>query len=104
MFIKVKFLKSHPGFSYFAGDTGLISPKAAEKLLQGGYIMIIPEAEIYVPPEKINPLPADLPGRDVLFVAGFDTIAGIKEAGDSLLDAGISNTTLKRVKTYLKDK
>jgi len=106
MFIKVKFLKSHPDYGYFAGDTGLISPKAAEKLLQGGYIMLIPEAEIYNAPipERINPLPEDMPGRERLFDAGFVTIEEIKEAGDSLLDAGISNTILKRVKTFLKDK
>jgi len=107
MFIKVKFLKSHPDFGYFAGDTGLISPKAAEKLLQGGYIMIIPEAEIYtapIPPAKVNPLPEDMPGRDRLFDAGFVTIEEIKEAGDSLLDAGISNNILKKVTAYLKDK
>lgn len=106
MFIKVKFLKSHPDFGYFANDTGTISPQAAEKLLKGGYIMLIPEAELYNDriPERVNPLPADLPGRDRLFDAGFTTLEGIKEAGDSLLDAGISNTILKKVTAYLRDK
>lgn len=106
MFIKVKFLKSHPDYGYFTGDTGMISPKAAEKLLQGGYIMFIPEAEIYNDPipEKVNLLPEDMPERERLFDAGFTTIEEIKEAVNSMLTAGISNTILKKVKNYLKDK
>lgn len=101
--IKVKWLKAHYSFAYSKGDVGFVTPEWAEKLLQGGYIMLIPEAEKYV--EEINPLPVNLPGRDKLFPAGYDNIEKIKSVagGDVLLDV-VSNTILKKIKTYLKDK
>jgi len=99
--IKVKWLKAHHAFAYSAGNIGSVTPDAAAKLLKGGYIMLLPADEDEPP---ANPLPEDLPGRDVLFESGFDTIEKVKKAGDSLLDTGISGNTLKRVKSYLKDK
>ena len=109
--VKVKFLKSHPAFGYFAGDVGTITPEWAEKLLAQGYILPIPDAltEITGPapaaPGKVNTLPDDLPARDKLFAAGFNSLEKIKEAGDSLLDVvGISNNILKKITKYLKDK
>jgi hypothetical protein len=99
---KVKFLKSHPAYSYFAGDSGEITDEAASKLLSQGFIIIVPEPEKRESKKVVNPLPEDLPGRDKLFEVGFDSILKIKEAGDSLLDAGISNTTFKKIVSYLK--
>jgi hypothetical protein len=102
--VKVKWLKAHPKFAYVAGDVGYVTPEWAEKLLPEGYIIPIPEAEIVeFKKDPVNPLPDDLPGRDKLFTAGFDSLEKIKEAGDGLLDVvGISNAMLKKIKKYLK--
>lgn len=108
--IKVKWLKAHHKFAYSKGDTGYVTPDWAEKLLEGGYIILVPEAEGTVPAPAAappaapaeNPLPEDLPGREKLFVAGFKTLDELRSAGDSLLDAGISVTMLKKITKYLK--
>jgi hypothetical protein len=114
--IKVKFLKSHSAFSYFAGEVGYVTPAWAEKLLPLGYIIIIPEEIKEFGPSGdagsgsasdgsgvTNTLPADLPARDKLFAAGFDTIEKVRAAGDGLLDVvGVSNNILKKINKYLK--
>jgi hypothetical protein len=105
--IRVKFLKSHPGYAYFAGDMGIVSPEAAEKMLAGGYILPLPEEsnEPIVNEIKgdLNTLPPDLPGRDKIFEAGYLTVESVKDAGDKLLDIpGISNAMLKKISKYLE--
>jgi hypothetical protein len=100
--IKVLFLKSHPDYGYFANDVGTVTPEAAEKLLKKGYILPLPEEDKGKMLEKENPLPEGLPGRTVIYDAGFNTLEKIKEAGDSLLDCGISAATLKKVKKFLE--
>lgn len=105
--IKVKWLKAHFRFAYTAGDVGYVTPVNAEMLLAGGYILLIPDAEkeIIAVPEKVNTLPEDLPARDKLFAAGYDTVEKVKDAGDGLLDVvGVSNNILKKITRYLKDK
>jgi hypothetical protein len=110
--VKVKFLKSHPSFAYFAGDVGFITAAWAAKLLDEGYILPIPDAVGEVVFTTVastasetkvieNPLPKDLPGRNKLFAAGFDTLEKIKEAGDSLLDCGISKNIATQIKKYV---
>jgi hypothetical protein len=104
--VTVKFLKPHSSFSYFAGDIGEVTPESAAKLLAGGFIIPVPDeikSEEFELKGPVNPLPEDLPARAVLFESGFTTILQIKEAGDSLLDAGISKATLKKVSKYIKD-
>lgn len=96
-YVKVLWLKSHWDYAYSAGDNGIVDANRAPVLLKEGYIIPVPDTI----EEKVNPLPEDLPGRTTIFNAGFDTLEKIKEAGDSLLDAGISTTTLKKVKAYL---
>jgi hypothetical protein len=96
-YIKVKFIKAAPKFAYTAGDVGMIDADRAPDLVKGGYVIPLPDE--YEPVK--NPLPEDLPGRDKLFEAGFDTVKKIKEAGDGLLDAGISKTMLTKIKKYL---
>jgi len=96
-YVKVKFLRAAPKYAYSAGDIGIVSADKAPGLLSGGYIIILPEED----DQKENLLPEDLPGRDKLFAAGFDSVEKVKAAGDSLLDA-VSNTMLKKIKAYLK--
>jgi hypothetical protein len=96
-YVKVKWVKAHWDYAISAGDVGIVDALRAPQLLEKGFIIPIPDAEDV----KDNPLPEDFPARSVLFNAGFDNLDKIREAGDSLLDAGISNTTLKKVKAYL---
>lgn len=98
-YVKVKWVKCHWDYAYSAGDNGIVDARRAPELLKGGFIIPIPDME----EEKENPLPADLPGRTALFNAGYETLDKIRASGDSLLDAGISTTTLKKIKKYLSE-
>jgi hypothetical protein len=110
--IKVKFIKSHSAFAYFAGEVGFVTPAWAEKLLPEGYIIIIPEEIKEFGPSATlgttdggvtNTLPEDMPARDKLFAAGFDSVEKVRAAGDGLLDVvGVSNNILKKITKYLK--
>jgi hypothetical protein len=99
--IKVKWLKAHWDYAYSEGDLGYVSHENAPKLLKGGFVLPLPEEEIIFQ-TPVNPLPEDFPAREIIFNAGFDTFERIKEAGDSLLDVGISKTTLKKIQKYLE--
>jgi hypothetical protein len=96
--IKVKFAKAHWLFSYFAGDIGYVTPENAEMLLNGGYALPLPDDG---EADKVNPLPEDMPARDILFDQGFDSVDKVKEAGDSLTDIkGIGKGTLKQLAAW----
>lgn len=95
--VRVIWLKGYPGHVSFAGLKSSVDASLAPKLFKDGFIQLLPDEQ----EESVNTLPEDLPARDKLFAAGFTTIDQVKEAGDSLLDAGISNTTLKKIKSYL---
>jgi hypothetical protein len=99
-YIPVLWVKAHSKYAYSAGQEGIVKADQVPDLIKGGYLIPVTETQ----EKKINPLPDDLPGRDKLFEAGFDDLQKIREAGDSLLDAGISNTTCKKINTYLKGK
>ncbi len=97
--IKVKWVKPHPRYAYFAGDVGTVKVEKVKELLDKGYIIPIPDQE----DKKDNPLPEDLPARDILYEAGFDTVEKVKEAGESLADIkGIGKGTLKQLAEYFK--
>lgn len=100
--IKVKWVKAHPKYAYVAGDTGYVRADVVEELVSKGYVIPLPD-EIKAPVVEVNPLPEDMPGREKLYAAGFKSADAIKLAGDSLLDAGISNAILKKITKYLKD-
>jgi hypothetical protein len=120
--IKVKWLKPHSSFGYFAGDLGYVTADWAAKLVATGYVMLLPEDGLVIPavpssPPVVpliggqisgskddNPLPEDLPGREKLFEAGYRELEKIKEAGDLLMDAGISKSMCKSIAKYLKAK
>jgi hypothetical protein len=42
-YIKVRFLKPHPSFSYKEGSIGKLTPENAIKLLEGDFIEVLPE-------------------------------------------------------------
>jgi hypothetical protein len=112
--IKVKWIKAHPKFAYSKGDIGYVTPEWAEKLMDEGCVILVPTPEEVTvpevatpaePPAPVNTLPEDLPGREKLFAAGFDTAEKVKEVsgGDALLDVGISVAMMKKIKKYFKE-
>jgi hypothetical protein len=96
-YVRVLWIKAHHRYAYSAGNHGIVDAAFASDLIKGGYIIPLPDTV----EEKVNTLPQDFPGRTVLFSSGFDNLEKIRQAGDSLLDAGISKATLTKVKTYL---
>ena len=97
-FIKVRWVKKHWDFAYPVGSIGTVDALVAPKLLNEGFIIPLPDEK-----EEIkNPLPENFPARDRLFDLGFTTVEGVKEAGESLLSEGLSNTTLKKINAYIK--
>jgi len=98
--IKVKFLKAHPEFAYSAGSVGEVTEENAARLLNSGYIIILPEDGNE---DVVNTLPEDFPARDILFAEGFDTAEKVKEAGESILDVkGIGKGTYKQIVAYFE--
>lgn len=96
--VRVKFLKSHYAFGYFAGDNGEIDAEAAARLIKTGHVVPVSTDDS----DNDNPLPEDLPARDLLFNAGFTDLKKITEAGESLTDIeGIGKGTLKKITEYL---
>lgn len=79
--LKIKFKKSHPDYAYFAGDPAELPSDAVEALVESGHVILFPGE----PEKAINPLPADLPCRDILFDNGFKTVEEITAAGESIL-------------------
>lgn len=99
--IKVKWIKAHWDYGYFAGEVGIVDSSRAQKLLKGGFIIPLPDEE--KEEEVGNPLPDGLPGRAILFDFGFKTVEEVKSAADSvLLDTGISPATLKKIRKFIK--
>lgn len=97
-YIKAKWLKPHPQYAYFAGDTGEINAENAAKLIAGGHIIPLPDDEDI----EENTLPEDLPGREKLFEAGFGSVENVREAGDSLSDL-LTKAELKKLNNYLEE-
>jgi hypothetical protein len=100
--IRVKWLKAHSKFAYSAGDLGMVTPDWAEKLVAEGYIIPIPGViRDGSGSGTVNPLPEDLPGRDILFTAGFDTPEKVKDmTRDDMLDAGVSKSVAAKISKY----
>lgn len=64
--IRVKWNKSHPAFGYFAGQQGEVDDKHIEMLSNGGYVQVLPGDD-----GDDNPLPTELPARDLLHENGY---------------------------------
>jgi hypothetical protein len=99
VFVKVKFLKAHHEFAYSAGDIGMVQDDKAAKLLNAGYVIILPDD---ASAGLSNPLPEDFPGRDLLFEAGFDSVEKIVAAGEAITDVkGIGKGTVKAIEKWV---
>lgn len=93
--IHVQFIKSGSpyGFGYSAGATGVIlDEKQAKELESLGVLKIIP------PPCE---LPENLPGRDKLIKAGFNTIEELKNISDITEVEGIGKQLASKIAAYI---
>ena len=96
--LKIQFLKSHPEFAYFVGDNAELPADKVSELVQSGHVILYPgETE-----KEENPLPVDLPCRDVLYEYGFSTIEEIAEIGENItVLSRINKKQAEKIKQFL---
>lgn len=98
--VNVIFVKAHPKYAYFTGETGEIDSAEASRLMKEGYVMPLADTSPVTGGDK-NPLPEDLPVRDLLWAEGFDAVEKIVEAGESLQEIkGIGKKTYVDIMDY----
>jgi len=96
--LKIQWLKSHPDFAYFKGDNAELTADKVAELTVSGHVILFPG----VAEKEVNPLPEDLPSRELLFENGFLTIDQIKEAGEGLKEIkGIGKKSFEDITAYL---
>lgn len=72
-------------------------------LYNAGYLIILPDEATDVL-TNVNPLPAELPGREILFEEGFTSLDKIKEAGESLkLIKGIKQKMYTMIMAFIDE-
>lgn len=98
--LKIQFLKSHPEFAYFVGDNAELPADKVSELVQSGHVILFPgETE-----KEENPLPIDLPCRDILFESGYTSIKDLVIAGDSITRlAGINKKQAEKIKQFISE-
>jgi hypothetical protein len=101
--VNVKWRKKHHAFGYFAGAVGTVDSGEAVALYNAGYLIILPDEATDVL-TNVNPLPAELPGREILFEEGFTSLDKIKEAGESLkLIKGIKQKMYTMIMAFIDE-
>lgn len=96
--IEVKIKKPIKGWGYHGGEVAELPSETAKKLIDGGYAILVPDTD-----GKENPLPKDLPARELLFENGFEDLKSILNAKEALTDIeGIGETTLKNILEYIE--
>ncbi len=97
--VTVKIKKPKKGWAYHGGEVAELPAEAAKELIDGGYAIMAPATE-----GDENPLPEDLPSRDLLFENGLETIEQIIEAKEALTDiTGIGGTIAKKIVDYIEE-
>lgn len=98
--LKITWVKSHPGYAYFVGDSCELPEKVAKKLMKSGYVK-----KYEAPEPEDNPidLPEDFPGRDALIAQGVKSLAEAKEIKDFTEIKGIGKSTDAAIHEYLKN-
>ena len=96
--LKIKWLKRNIKWAYWPGDIADIKADQVEELVASGHVILFPGVD----EKEENPLPEDLPCRDLLFENGFDTLEKIKSAGESLTEIkGIGKKSFEDIAAYL---
>lgn len=101
--VNVKWRKKHHMYGYFEGAIGTVDAAAAAALYRDGYLIILPDEAAEVG-ANINPLPEDLPGREILYEEGFTSLESIKTAGESLkLIKGIKQKMYSMIMAFIEE-
>jgi len=96
--LNIKWLKPHQKYAYFEGDISELEADQVAELTESGHVIYFPG----VVAKEENPLPEDLPCRELLFENGFISIDQIRSTGESLKDIkGIANKTFAAITAYL---
>jgi hypothetical protein len=83
------FLKAHPKFAYYAGDTAMLNEEAATPLLETGYLK-----------EAKKVLDVKVPHRELLIKAGYESVDDFDDKIAEILSA----EQLKDVQEFLSAK
>ncbi|MEI7524552.1 MAG: helix-hairpin-helix domain-containing protein [Mariniphaga sp.] len=94
--LKIKWLKPHPGYAYFAGDLADLEPEAVESLSNSGHVILFPGED----KKEVNTLPEDLPNRDILFENGYTSSEQIAAASNAI--SGIKGISKKSAELILE--
>lgn len=93
----ITFRHSVKGLGYFGGDTAELPDDLASDLVKGGAAVLVPETD---DGEK-NPLPEDLPMRNLLWENGYESVEQILDASETLTDIkGIGPSSADRIVQY----
>ena len=95
--MKIKWLKPHPGFSYFVNDICEMPEKRAKKLVKSGHVETYKEPKPEIP--AID-LPDDIPGRDALIAHGIETLAEAQKIKDFTEINGIGKSLNNQLQEY----
>ena len=96
--LKIKWLKPHPKYAYFAGDSANLSPEEVEELIESGHVILFPGVD----EKEENTLPVDLPCREILFENGFMDIDQVRVAGEGIMDLkGIGKKSFEDITAFI---
>lgn len=98
-YINVQFIKAHPDFSYFAGDKGTVAEDRLKELSDGGFVQVFPGEPNN---DDENPLPVEMPGRDILHENGY-TLEKLEGITTETLESihGIGKATATQILEFL---
>jgi len=96
--LNIKWLKPHPKYAYFEGDTAELQPEEVAELIESGHVILFPGVD----KKEENPLPLDLPSRDLLFESGYLTVDQIRESITGLKEIkGIGKKSFDEITAFL---
>ena len=87
---KLHFKRTPPGTGYHAGQVVSVPADIADKMVAGGYAG-----------EPTPVLPNDMPGRDALIAAGYESIDQVDAVKDLTKITGIGKATAEQLSEYL---
>lgn len=100
--MRVRFLRSVPGYGYFRGDTGDVADDAAAALVNAGAAVVVPEVE---GGDALCLLPEDMPMRELLAENGYVSMEQVAAAGEALTEiAGIGKKSAERIVGWCKER
>lgn len=89
---KIFIMRAKKGYAYRPGDIYEVPAEQAEDLIESGHAR-----------EPKATLPKDMPGRDELIAAGYETVKAIMNIDDLTKVPGIGSATEQEIAKYLKE-